>query len=302
MHTGTGTTTVTRTHGETAMKFSGFFSGISDEAAKDLDGQIRAQKALGWAHIEIRNVDGTNLTDVSDATFDEIRHRIDGAGLRVSCFASQLANWSRPINGDVSVDVEELKRAIPRMRALGTPFIRCMSYPNADPPWEESRWRGEVIRRLTLLAEIAADGGVTLVHENCNGWGGVGPAQTMELLREVGSDHLQLVFDTGNPIAYDQDAWQYYAGVRERVAYVHVKDYYRPERKGDQRACFPGEGIGYVREILGDLIGRGYDGGISIEPHIASVVHLAKDIEDPELAFDSYVDYGRRLMRLVEEI
>ncbi len=35
----------------------------------------------------------------------------------------------------------------------------------------------------------------------------------------------------------------------------------------------PGEGQGYVKEILRDLQARGYDGGISIEPHLAAVFH-----------------------------
>jgi sugar phosphate isomerase/epimerase len=177
-----------------------------------------------------------------------------------------------------------------------------MSYPNADPPWEEERWRAEVIRRLRLLAGIAADGGVVLAHENCNGWGGLGPRQSLEMLAEVDSPSLQLLFDTGNPCQYGQDSWEYYEGVRERVAYVHIKDYFRPEKKGDERACHAGEGIGHVREIIADLLARGYSSAISIEPHIASVIHRRQDIQDPELAFKSYIEYGRRLEKLIAEI
>ncbi len=284
------------------MPFSGFISGISDEAARDIDGQIKAHQQLGWKHIEIRNIEGTNLTDISDEQFKTVQGKLEAAGMQVSCFASQLANWSRPISGDFVIDKEELERAIPRMQALGTPFIRCMSYPNADPEWEEQKWKDEVVSRLKTLADMAQQGGVTLVHENCNGWGGIGPNETNELLQEVGSDHLQLVFDTGNPAQYEQDAWEYYQAVKERIVYVHIKDYHQPEFKGDERACFPGEGACYVKEILSDLIGSGYSGGISIEPHIASVVHQHKDIENPQMAYDTYVEYGQKLEALIQAL
>jgi sugar phosphate isomerase/epimerase len=275
-----------------------FFSGIADEASPGLERQIEAHRELGWRHIEIRNIGGKNLTDLPDDAFDRAAAQLEAAGLEVSCFASQIANWARPIDGDLEKDVAELRRAIPRMQRLRTPFIRCMSYPNSKPPLPDADWRRECVRRLRLLAALAADGGVTLVHENCNGWGGQGPQQSLDLLADVGSKHLRLVFDTGNPIPYRQDAWEYYRAVREHVVYVHVKDYI-VGKDGKEQAVYPGEGKGAVREIARDLLDRGYRGGFSIEPHITSVVHLRQEATDPNLAYRTYIEYGRRLERLL---
>jgi sugar phosphate isomerase/epimerase len=282
-----------------------FFSGIADEASPALEDQVRAHKELGWSHIEVRNVSRKNLTDLSDADFAAAAAIVEAAGLQVSCFASQLANWSRPIDGDEALDAAELRRAIPRMQQLRCPFIRCMSYPNAKSPLPDVEWRQRTVARMRRLAHMAEDGGVTLVHENCSGWGGQGPQQSLDLLDAVGSPRLKLVFDTGNPIQYGQDAWEYYSAVREHVVYVHVKDYLHgkdPHAGGEERACFPGEGKAYVREILADLVRRGYRGGLSIEPHITSVIHLGREAGDPALAYRTYVEYGRRLMRLVDEV
>lgn len=277
-----------------------FFSGIADEAGASIATQIQAHREIGWEHIEIRNVDGTNLTDLSDEDFAKVAQQVEEAGFKVSCFASQLANWSRPIDTDMQKDVEELGRAVQRMSRFGTRFIRCMSYPNADPPWKEEDWRKESIRRMKILARMAEEADVILVHENCSGWGGMGPRQSCELLEEVGSDHLKLVFDTGNPAQYKQDAWEYYEAVRGDVVYVHIKDYRIPEN-GQEVAVFPGEGVCYVREIVKDLLERGYDGGFSIEPHITSVIHLQQEAKDPELAYRTYVEYGKRLEALVRD-
>ena len=276
-----------------------FFSGIADEASGQLTRQIEAHRELGWKHIELRMIEGTNLVDLDDAAFDRVATAVTDAGLSVSCFAAQLANWARPIDTDFAIDEAELKRSIPRMKRLGTEFIRCMSYPNSKPPLDAAEWRRQVIDRMTKLAHIAEEGEVTLVHENCDGWGGLGAAETMELLREVGSQRLKLVFDTGNPVAKKQDAWEYYEGVRDEIVYVHIKDY---EPGDGERACFAGEGAGAVRPIVQDLLSRGYDGGFSIEPHITSVIHLSQEAADPEQAYSTYVEYGRRLQALIEEI
>lgn len=279
-----------------------FLSGIADEAARDIERQIEAHRQLGWKHIEMRNVSGKNLTDVDDATFESIAALLVDAGLEISCYASQLANWSRPINSDFAVDIAEIERAIPRMHRTRTRFIRAMSYPNSDPPLEDREWRKAAVHRLKELARRAEDGGVTIVHENCSGWGGQGPKASMDLLADVGSDAFRLVFDTGNPVQEFQDSWAYYQGTREGTVYVHIKDYLPRERGEPERACFPGEGAGRVRDIIRDLLANGYDGGFSIEPHITSVIHLNQEASDPELAFRTYLEYGRRLEKLVDEI
>lgn len=38
-----------------------YLTGFADEAATDIQGQIKAIKALGWSHLEARNIDRVNL-------------------------------------------------------------------------------------------------------------------------------------------------------------------------------------------------------------------------------------------------
>ncbi len=278
-----------------------FFTGISDEAGQDIDTQIKAHQELGWKHLELRLVDKTNITQISDAKFDEVAEKVAAAGMEVSCFGSAIANWARPITCDPQIDIDDLKQAIPRMQRLGTPFIRVMSYPNdGDNPVDETAWRNESIKRMKNLAKIAEDGGITMVHENCSGWGGLSAENSNILLGEVNSPALKVVFDTGNPVTYGQDAWDYYQKVYNDIVYVHIKDVKRVD--GEDIYCYCGDGQGYVREILGDLLGKGYDGGISIEPHLAAVIHTGKQADNAEQLYQTYTEYGRRLMQLVKEV
>lgn len=278
-----------------------FFSGISDESADSIDEQIQAHHELGWNHMELRMVDRVNLTAVPDAKFDEVYDKVTAAGMKVSCFASGIGNWACNVRADHSIDIEDLKRAIPRMHKFGTQFIRVMSYPNdRDNPVSDSEWRTEAIRRMKVLAKMAEDAGITLAHENCSGWGGLSPENNVILLREVDSPALKVVFDTGNPVTYGQDAWEYYQAVRDDIVYVHIKDAKIVDGKNVYTFC--GDGQAYVREIVTDLLKNGYDGGFSIEPHVAAVIHSGQKAQDPKLLHDSYVEYGRRLMTIVKEI
>jgi len=277
-----------------------FLSGISDEAGKDIDTQIRAHKELGWNHIELRMVDGTNITQIDDNAFGRIADTLDAKAMQVSCFGSAIANWARPITCDEQIDRDDLKRSIPRMKRLKVPFIRVMSYPNnEEAPLPEREWRQEAIRRMKYLAGMAEDGGITLVHENCSGWGGQSAENSNILLGEVDSPALRLVFDTGNPVDYRQDAWDYYQSVRSDIAYVHVKDARRVN--GEVQYVYCGDGDGHVRRIIGDLAATGYDGGVSIEPHLAAIIHTGKAADSAVQLYDSYVEYGRRLVGIVKE-
>ncbi|HIE43926.1 MAG TPA: sugar phosphate isomerase/epimerase [Candidatus Omnitrophica bacterium] len=277
-----------------------FFSGISDEAGKSIEVQINAHKELGWNYMEIRNVDGENLTLMDDAKFEEIYRKVTSAGMKVSCFASCLANWSRPISNNFQVDLNELKQAIPRMQKFGTEFIRIMSWPNDEKnPWKEERWRDEAIRRIRELAKIAEDGGITMVHENCAGWAGESPENTLEMLDRVNSPALKLVYDTGNVIDHNQDPWDFYSKVKEHIVYVHIKD---AIREGDEfKPTYCGEGQGMVKEIIADLKKSNYQGGLSIEPHLSAMVHKGEEASS-ESAYQIYLTYGRKLMEIVENL
>jgi len=272
------------------------FSGISDEAGQSIEAQIKAHKELGWKYLEIRNVDEENLTMMSGDKFDRVFAKVTESGLKVSCFASCIGNWQTEISGDFQKDVDELKRAIPRMHRFNTKYIRVMSWPNSkENPIKDAEWAGEAIRRMKELAGIAEDGNIIMAHENCSGW--AEPTDNMvRLAEEVNSPALKLLFDTGNVVYYSNgNALESYRKVKPYLCYVHIKDY---RMEGDKyRATYPGEGDARVKEVMAELKKDGYDGFISIEPHLASVVHEGK-VGDPEITYKTYITYGKKLMAL----
>ena len=152
-----------------------FWSGISDESGASVATQIKAHKELGWSHVELRKVNGEPLTGIDDDAFKRVHEQFQEAGMQCSCFASTVAK--RLLSGPVDDCVTELRTAIPRMRAMGTNFIRIMSYINKENV-PDAEWRKVAIDRIKVLVRMAEDGGVTLVHENCTGWAGDGSGGT----------------------------------------------------------------------------------------------------------------------------
>lgn len=277
-----------------------FFTGIADEAGKTLDVQIKAHRELGWSHIELRLIDGRQFTSLTDAEFDATYGQLEKAGLKVSCFASAIANWARPITQPFAVDLDDLRRSIPRMRRLGCPFIRVMSWPNQG--LEPAAWKSEAVRRMKDLARLAEEGGIILALENCDGWASQTAAQMVDFIEGIGSPALKVVFDTGNPPAHGHNAAAWYLAVKPHIAYIHIKDCYIDSDE-KVRYTWPNEGHGFVRFILEDLFRSGYNGGISIEPHIAAQVHAGNQSETNEdSAYRSYVTYGRKLVELVRTL
>ncbi len=58
-----------------------------------------------------------------------------------------------------------------------------------------------------------------------------------------------------------------------------------------------------MRDILKDALSRGYDAGISIEPHMVVVFHDAQSKSNNEDAMrKNYVEYGRRVESMIQEI
>ncbi|MFW6367112.1 MAG: sugar phosphate isomerase/epimerase family protein, partial [bacterium] len=174
-----------------------YLTGFADEAANSIDEQIRATRELGWQNIEARNVDGVSIHDMPEKDFDEVCAKLEGAGVRINCFGSAIANWSQQITDPFDKSLEQTRRAIPRMRKLGTEMIRIMSFAVLKDRQPDEQMKDERFRRLRELVAMFQDAGITPLHENCMNYGGMGYTYTLELVENVPG--LKLVFDTGNP-------------------------------------------------------------------------------------------------------
>ena len=187
--------------------------------------------------------------------------------------------------------------------------------PNDEKP-DSPELEKIIFRKVRYLVEMCADHGIVYGHENCMNYGGLSHLHTLKLLENVNHENLKLIFDTGNPtFNYRyigpgphplQSAWEFYRNVREHIVYVHIKDGLALPREDGVRPdavyTFAGDGAGDVRAIVRDLCKNGYDGGFSMEPHIAAVFHAENpDQSADDVRYNSYVEYGRKFEKLLKE-
>jgi sugar phosphate isomerase/epimerase len=288
-----------------------YLTGFADEANENIDAQIRITKQLGWTNIEARNVqvngfDADNIHNIPEAAFEKAAEKLKENEININCFGSTIANWGKKIDEPFSSSLEEIERAIPRMKKLNTKLIRIMSFAVRD---NEDQMEQERFKRLREIQKRFSDEGITPVHENCMNYGGMGWTYTLKLIENVPG--LKLVFDTGNPVSADdrtkskpypkQSSWEFYKNVKQHIAYVHIKDGYYDEKQQKTVHTYPGEGSGDIPRIIKDLLDNGYDGGFSMEPHMATVYHDSNNHRAAN-SEEIYLEYGRRFMKILETI
>lgn len=254
------------------------YAGLGDEAGVSLRDQLDALARLDWRWIELRTVDGTAIADLDNRAFTQLVDTLVNQEMRVAGVASRIGNWSRPITGAFDADLDELAILTRRCAALGTRYIRVMSYLNAG--LEEREWGRRVVERMRELASRAERAELVLLHENCTGWAGTSAERMLELLEKVGSPALRLLFDTGNGVAHGYQAYPMLVDVLAHVAHVHVKDV--EGCAAHPVYTLPGVGQARVADCLRLLLRSGYTGVWSIEPHLHLRPHEAADGQDDE--------------------
>ena len=250
-------------------------SGFSDEIAPELDLQLAAIREWGLSHIELRAADGVNVSDFSTEKVKEVKNKLAGAGVSVSSIGSPIGKIG--VEEDFAPHLEKLKRTLEIQKELGAPYLRMFSFyiPQGRAPED---FREEVLDRMGRMVEEAAAWDSVLLHENEKGIYGDNAPRCKELLEAFYGPHFKAVFDFANFVQVGQETLPAYELLKPYVEYVHVKD----AQWGTGAVVPAGQGDGHVKDILTDLIGGGWKGFLSLEPHLTDFAGLAALEQDPQ--------------------
>ena len=258
-------------------------SAFADESSPVLDEQIKALQEEGVSLIELRGVDGKN---VSALTIDEakaVKAKLDAAGIRLSALGSPYGKASLGVAFDEHLAL--FKHGLALCRVLDTKRIRMFSFHPAEGVSPEDS-RDEVLRRLQIMLDLAEEAGVQLVHENEKGIYGDITERNADLL-DVFGDRLGFAFDPANFIQCGVNTLEAYERLHDRITYMHIKD----ALTADGAVVSAGNGDGNVAEILRRLNAEREDEVIlTVEPHL-TVFKGLEGLQDEALKHhESYPD------------
>ncbi len=141
-------------------------SAFADEADSLVDGQIKALLKNKLQGLEIRGVDGKNVSSIDVAKAKEVKEKLDANGLMTWSIGSPIGKITLTDDFDKHLDL--FKNTLEVAHALEAKNIRLFSFymPKGEDP---TPYFDEVVEKMNRFVEIANGSGVKLCHENEKG-------------------------------------------------------------------------------------------------------------------------------------
>ena len=238
-------------------------SAFADESCDGFFGQIDALKRNALGYLEIRNLDGMNVSKLTLERAREIRNILDGEGLGVWSVGSPIGKIQ--ISDDFEAHMDLYRHTLDVAGELGAGNIRLFSFfmPKGEDP---GQYKNLVLERMARFAETAKPYGVNPCHENEKGIYGDIASRCLEIHQAVPG--LKAVFDPANFVQCGQDTLEAWKLLSPYVHYLHIKD-----ALANGQVVPPGKGLGNVPTIVGNYLAQGGK-AISLEPHLYEFVGL----------------------------
>ena len=232
-------------------------SAFADEYADSLKEQCEALNGFGIGNIELRGVNGKNVSVLTSSEVKEAKKIFDDYGIKVSSIGSSLGKID--IDEDLNGHLETAKRVYETANILGAKNVRIFSFYSKNAPFSKSK----IYAGLEKLVDLSDDTGLTLCHENEALIYGESPEKCLEIAEYFGG-RVKCVFDMGNFVLDGYEPMAAYKLLLDHIEYFHIKD-----------ALFAGaivpagKGEAKIKGILDDYKENGRkDTFITLEPHL----------------------------------
>ena len=228
-------------------------SAFADEYDNSLEGQIAGLKKNGVSLLEIRNINGKNVMELTDEEAKAIRARLDEEGIKVWSIGSPIGK--KDIALPEEVHLADARRGCELARILGAENIRVFSFYNVP----ENNARDKMISLLKKFVEIGNEYGMRMCHENDKGLYGDNLARTKDVLDNVPG--LYSVYDPANFLQVGEKSADTLEALADKAYYFHIKDVVAETGELVPAGYGDGNLKGLVDRIVGDKV-------LTVEPHL----------------------------------
>jgi len=240
---------------------------FADEASKEMDGQIRAMLRNGLNGLEIRGVDGENVSKITLEKAKEVRKKLDDNGLITWSIGSPIGKIK--LDADFEAHLDTFRHTLEIAHILGAENLRLFSFYTKG--FDPADCRGQVMDWMGRMLEVGKDSGINLCHENEKGIYGDTAERCLEILTAF--PVLKGIFDPANFVQCNEDtvaAWQL---LKDKIHYLHIKD------AVGINVVPAGMGDGNVPYIVKEYLAQGGQ-AMTLEPHL-KVFDGLKELEAP---------------------
>ncbi len=255
---------------------------IADEVSPDLESALELIRMWGIDTVELRRAGERRYPDVTDYWKSRVPRMVKESGLKCvaispGLFKIHYPGDAAPLHFHRAIDMEQFEKeqriqvllehhvntvlpaSIEAAKQLGCDMIICFSFQRQDHgPASEG-----AVQVLRHAAEKVAEAGLLLaieVDEDLT-------ARTVDLIKRVNNPALVINWDPGNAYRSGDDVPypDAYELAKPYVRHVHFKDA-MTDTSGER--IWTLDGIIDWRGQMAALKDDGYDGYISVEPHV----------------------------------
>lgn len=257
-------------------------SAFADEINPSVTEQIRVLKECNISHIELRGLDGLNVSELSFDQAKDYKRKFDEAGIKVSSIGSPIGKIG--IDDDFTTHLILFKHVMQLAMIFESPYVRLFSFfidSNKNP----DDFENQVVKRWQQFLVVAKEfPNITLLHENEKEIFGDTPERCVRIYERLNSPkQLEFAFDPANFVQCNVEVFpNAFQLMKDNIGYVHIKD----AKYSDRNVTPAGFGDGHVEDLLKNLIFDNYHGFASIEPHLTDFVGF-NELEKAGVSIDT---------------
>ena len=244
-------------------------------------------KDFGFRGIEMRGLGG----DIAESNFTvhaspfqaenlaRTRAELKRLHLEICCLSSGCSLRDPAKHAET---IAELREYIAVAAALGTPYIRVLGDPTAEPTTDFDD--ENVISAMRILAEDAENAGVTLLLETNGVY--CDTKRLADVLAAVGSDNVGALWDLHHPYRYHgEDPETTIRNLGAYIKHIHIKDSVQDDTGVHYRIL--GEGDLPIEQFMNALRSVNYEGYISLE----WLKQYSPELSDAGIVFPQFAHY-----------